>query len=266
MQGPQSFLTVSRPDAPSAAWHADRRRRTGSLWSRKRTGSQRSSAPERFTIEEACDLANRGSQAFPAVAGARDTCPTLICHRRQASKSRRSMLGAETNAQRHVRITARICCSTCLGGNAKTGQRFITDVKRTSGGAGSCLAFWSKEPDAECLELIGRTAEMSERLKLSTIHPDSLRGRVDAGAISVLTARPFRRCFGRWQKAVRKAELVIERYREGARPGEGNRSTLETSAIASNEPRTPGMQLRRLLVGSERCHAGSFDRNPRSAF
>jgi hypothetical protein len=145
--------------------------------------------PERFTIEEACDLAHRASQAFAAVASARD--PLSDSCLPQAASVQLSEIDVQLEqAQRHGQDHgATVLLSLLLAGNAKTAQRFIGRCEAHQRQLEELSRLLARQPGGECLELIGRTADICERLKLSTIDPDSLAEELEDRRRSVDTAR-----------------------------------------------------------------------------
>jgi len=145
--------------------------------------------PERFTIEEACDLASQGSQAFSGVASARDRLSDACLP--QASTIELSELDAQLEqAQRHVQDHgATVLLNLLSGGNAKTAQRFIGRCEAHQRQREELSRVLCRQLDAECVELISRTAEISKRLKLSTIDPASLAEELKDRRNSVQAAR-----------------------------------------------------------------------------
>ena len=188
-KAPQSFLTVSgltllrQLGAQIADGHRE------SMVAQAHWKSTKLLHPERFTIEEACDLANRGSQAFSRVASARDTLSDACLP--QASSVELSEIDAQLEqAQRHVQDhETTVLLNLLSGGNAKTGQHFISRCEAYQRRREELSRVLCRQPDAECIELISRTAEISKRLKLSTIDPDSLAEELDDRRNFVLTAR-----------------------------------------------------------------------------
>jgi hypothetical protein len=106
--------------------------------------------PERFTIEEACDLADRASQAFSGVASARDTLSDTSLP--QAESVELSEIDAQLEqAQHHVQDHgANVLLTLLHGGNEKAAQRFIGRCEVYQRQCEGCLASWprSRTPSA----------------------------------------------------------------------------------------------------------------------
>jgi transcription elongation GreA/GreB family factor len=130
--------------------------------------------PERFTIEEACDLAKRASEAFSAVAGARDGLSDG--HLPQAAAVELAEIDAHLEqAQRHVQDQgATLLLNLLREGNGRAAKAFIGRCEAHQRRREQLSWVVAEQPSNECLELIGRTADICERLKLSTIDPDRL--------------------------------------------------------------------------------------------
>jgi hypothetical protein len=148
--------------------------------------------PERFTIEEACDLAGRASEACFGVANARDGLADA--HLQQAASSDElAVIDAQLEqAQCHLRdLGATLLLNLLRGDNAKAAQRFIGRCEAYKRQREQLSRVLADQPSAKCLELIGRTADICERLKLPTIDRDRLTEELEDRREFLKAARSF---------------------------------------------------------------------------
>ena len=146
--------------------------------------------PERFTIEEACELAGRASRASSSVADARDSLahaglPT------QATSGELSQIDVELEqAQRHIETHGpKLLIELLHGDNAQTAQRFIERCEAHQRKREEVLQVLAINPDADCIELISRAEEICERFSLNTIDLGTLAEELESKRKSIETAR-----------------------------------------------------------------------------
>jgi hypothetical protein len=135
--------------------------------------------PDRFTIEEACDLASRASRAFSGVADARDKLTDVGLPSQASSVNLSEVDDQLEQAELHIRTYgADLLINLLRDNNAAVAQRFIDRCEACNQQRGDLSRVLTVNPDAECVELIDGTAEMCERLGLSTIDPYALSEEV----------------------------------------------------------------------------------------
>ena len=145
--------------------------------------------PERFTIEEACDLAGRASLKVSAVADARDRLIDAGLGV-ETSSGELSQIDAELQeAQWYIEIYGpKLLIDLLRGNNAESAQRFI----------GRCEAYQKKRkelsrilvnPDADGIESVRSAAEICQQFNLNTIDPTIVAEELDSRRNFVETAR-----------------------------------------------------------------------------
>jgi hypothetical protein len=145
--------------------------------------------PERFTVEEACDLAGRASRAFFGVADARDSLAEAGLP--QAASAQLSQIDLQLeHAERHIQSHgADLLVSLLRGQNAGAAQRFLDRCEACQRQRGELSRVVAVDRDTDCIELIGRAAEICERLNLSTVDPVALAEDLQSRRKFVETAR-----------------------------------------------------------------------------
>jgi len=143
----------------------------------------------RFTIEEACDLAARASRAFSGVADARDGLADAGLPAEASAKL--SEIGVQLReAQAHVQAHgANLLINLLRGKNAQAAQFFIKRCEAYQRRREKFSRVIAVKPDADCIELIDRAAEICERMNLSTVDPETLGDELQNSREFVQTAR-----------------------------------------------------------------------------
>jgi hypothetical protein len=146
--------------------------------------------PERFTIEEACDLAARASRAFSGVANARDSLADANLGLQSATVVLSQINDQLEHAQKHCDTYGKnLLINLLRGKNAEAAQRFIERCDACHLQRGALARVVALKLDARCIELVGRAAETCERLNLSTIDTDTLGEELQNKRKFVETAR-----------------------------------------------------------------------------
>jgi hypothetical protein len=146
--------------------------------------------PERFTIEEACDLAARASLAFSALAEARDRLADVWLPTEAANVDLSQVDAELEQAQRHLEANSRKLLLNLLDGdNVKTAQRFIERCESCRHQRDELSGVLAREPDEEGLELIRQIQEICDRFNLSTVDPQTLTEQLQEKRKFVQTVR-----------------------------------------------------------------------------
>jgi very-short-patch-repair endonuclease len=130
--------------------------------------------PERFTIEEACNLAGRASRAFSNAADAREGLAVVELAAEEGTAL--SQIDAHLKAaQAHVQAHgADLLISLLAGQNAAIAQLFLERCEEHQRDHDELAQVIAVRPDHDCIELIGDVAAICERLNLGTVDPEAL--------------------------------------------------------------------------------------------
>jgi very-short-patch-repair endonuclease len=146
--------------------------------------------PERFTIEEACDLARRASRAVSGVADARDSLADVGLPPQVATQDLLQIAWQLEQAEHHLQTHgADLLINLLSDKNADAAQLFLNrcdDCRRQRDELSRVVAL---KPDANCVELIGRASQICDRLNLTTIDPNALGEELQNKLKFVETAR-----------------------------------------------------------------------------
>ncbi len=146
--------------------------------------------PERFTIEEACDLASRAAEALDELVDARGRLPAASLPEEVDSSDLAVIDGHLKQALDHLDHHACDVLLALLGGNkVKAAQRFLERCEAAQRERAELGGVLSLDPGAECVNLIGDVAEICERLKLATADPASLAEELQGRHKFLETAR-----------------------------------------------------------------------------
>jgi very-short-patch-repair endonuclease len=145
--------------------------------------------PDRFTVEEACELAARAAQAISAVGEARNKLIDAGLPMDSTSGELSQIDKKLEEAQRHNQLDgARLLVELLRENNAETAQRFVGRCKTHQQNRMEVSQILV-DPDADCLEGIGKAAEISERFNLKTIDPIVLAEELENKRKFIETAR-----------------------------------------------------------------------------
>jgi hypothetical protein len=131
--------------------------------------------PERFTVEEACDLAARASIAFTSLGEARDRLMD-VCVAADATKAELAKLDlAFDQVQRHIESHPRQLLLNLLdSNNVRAAQRFVERCEVCRGRRSELSRVLAGEPGAECLDLIRQAQEICNRFELTSLDLENL--------------------------------------------------------------------------------------------
>ena len=146
--------------------------------------------PDRFTIEEACDLAARASHAFFALDAARTKLADVHLPP-EAPRAALSELDSQLEAAgSHLRTHGvTLLLNLLQGNNAAIVQGFIERCGTLQDQSEKLSRILTKEPGIDCLEMIGRVADICRRRGLLTIDTRKLEEDVQKKKQFLDTAR-----------------------------------------------------------------------------
>lgn len=146
--------------------------------------------PERFTIEEACDLAARAAVAFSELAEARervaDVCLPIETATAELSSIDVDLEQAQRCLEGHPR---KLLLNLLDGNNSKSAQRFIDSCELCLRQRDELSQILAREPNIECLELIKQIQEICGRFSLQTISSKKLNEQLQAKRSILQNAR-----------------------------------------------------------------------------
>jgi very-short-patch-repair endonuclease len=146
--------------------------------------------PERFTIEEACDLADRASRALLRVADARDGLVDAGVPVETTSGDLSEIDGQLECVQRHAEThSAKLLIKLLRNNNAQIVQRFLERCEVFQRQHEEVLQVLVGSPNAGCIELIGSAAQICEQLNLNSIDLDILGEELEGRREFIATAR-----------------------------------------------------------------------------
>lgn len=189
-QIPASFLTVSGLGLLrqlGTRLEDARREAAGALPFWQATGLLH---PERFAIEEACDLATRAAEAFRGLAIARDALPHARLPKDAASKDLSSIDVHLKKALHYLEHHASdVLLALLAEGNAKAAQGFLDRCEAVQRRRQHLAKGLTIDPGEECIELIAKIAALCERSNLSTADPAALMEDLESRRKFLATAR-----------------------------------------------------------------------------
>jgi very-short-patch-repair endonuclease len=147
--------------------------------------------PERFTIEEACDLAARASRAFSSVAHTREGLAGIGI----AAEGSAALAHIDAHLQAvdaYVEAYgAALMTALLTGQNAEAVRSFLERCEEHEREGDALSRVLAVPPDDNCIEMIAGVTAICERLSLSTIDLDSLADELQRCREAMSAVRSF---------------------------------------------------------------------------